>query len=85
MHCEDDYGQMGMGLECRLGNFGPGQSRHRQIEEQHIDLVVMASQGLTGLEHLVLGSVAEKVVRQARCPVLVVKAKGKSLLPAPAD
>ncbi len=31
--------------------------------------------------HLLMGSVAEKVVRQAPCPVLVVKAFGKSLLP----
>ena len=45
-----------------------------------IDLIVMASQGLTGLEHLVLGSVAEKVIRHAPCPILVVKADGRSLL-----
>jgi nucleotide-binding universal stress UspA family protein len=38
------------------------------------DLIVISSHGLTGLEHVLLGSVAEKVVRNARCPVLVVKA-----------
>lgn len=52
------------------------------IETLNADLVVMSSHGLTGLQHLVLGSVAEKVVRLATCPVLVVKAFGKSLLPA---
>jgi len=39
------------------------------------DLVVMATHGRTGIRHLVLGSCAEKVVRAAGCPVLVVRAK----------
>ncbi len=45
-----------------------------------VDLIVMSTHGLTGLEHLVMGSVAEKVVRQAPCPVLTIKAFGKSLM-----
>jgi nucleotide-binding universal stress UspA family protein len=44
------------------------------------DLIVIATHGLTGLEHLLIGSVAEKVVRQAPCPVFTVKAFGKSLI-----
>jgi nucleotide-binding universal stress UspA family protein len=39
------------------------------------DLIVMATHGRTGIRHLVLGSCAEKVVRSAGCPVLVVRAK----------
>jgi len=39
---------------------------------------VMATHGRTGLEHVVLGSVAEKVVRLAPCPVLTVKYTGKT-------
>ena len=39
------------------------------------DLVVMGSLGLTGLAHFLTGSVAEKVVRFASCPVLVVRGK----------
>lgn len=42
-------------------------------EREEIDLIIMGSQGLTGLAHLLLGSVAERVVRRAPCPVLVVK------------
>ncbi len=38
------------------------------------DLIVMGSLGRTGLSHLLMGSVAEKVVRHASCPVLVVRA-----------
>lgn len=39
------------------------------------DLIVMATHGRTGLRHLVLGSCAEKVVRVAGCPVLVMREK----------
>lgn len=39
------------------------------------DLIVMGTRGLTGLEHLVLGSTAERVIRLAPCPVLTVKTK----------
>lgn len=45
-----------------------------------IDLIVMASHGLTGIEHLLLGSVAEKVVRMAPCPLFTIKSFGRSLL-----
>jgi len=40
---------------------------------EDFDLVVMGTHGHTGLRHLFLGSVAEKVVRHARCPVLTVR------------
>lgn len=39
--------------------------------DRSFDLVVMGSHGHTGIERMLLGSVAEKVVRHARCPVLV--------------
>jgi nucleotide-binding universal stress UspA family protein len=42
-------------------------------ESAHHDLVVMASRGRTGVGHALLGSVAEKVVRFAECPVMVIK------------
>ena len=45
----------------------------RYARDQQIDLVVIATHGRTGLQHVLFGSVAEKVVRKAPCPVLVVK------------
>jgi universal stress protein A len=42
-------------------------------EEEKSDLIVMTTHGRTGLSHLVMGSVAEKVVRTAQCPVLTVR------------
>jgi nucleotide-binding universal stress UspA family protein len=47
--------------------------------EQEADLIVMATHGRTGLERFLIGSVAEKVVRRARCPVFTLKTFGKSL------
>jgi nucleotide-binding universal stress UspA family protein len=44
--------------------------------DQHVDLIVMGTQGRRGLAHLFLGSVAEKVVRLAPCPVLVTRGAG---------
>lgn len=49
-------------------------------EAETADLIVIASHGLTGLKRLVMGSVAERIVREAPCPVFVVKSFGRSLL-----
>jgi nucleotide-binding universal stress UspA family protein len=49
------------------------------------DLVVLASHGLTGVSHLLLGSVAERVVRLSSTPVLVLKSFGTSLIAKPSE
>jgi hypothetical protein len=46
----------------------------RIAQEEHVDLIVIASHGLAGWRRLVFGSVTEKVVRQATCPVLTIVA-----------
>ena len=51
----------------------PFQSIVDTARDQHVDLIVMGTQGRTGLAHLFLGSVAEKVVRLAPCAVLVTR------------
>ena len=43
------------------------------LEKEDIDLIVMATHGRTGLAHVILGSVAERVVQQSPVPVVVVK------------
>jgi nucleotide-binding universal stress UspA family protein len=40
--------------------------------ERGVDLLVLGTHGRTGLEHALMGSIAERVVRRARCPVLTV-------------
>lgn len=47
-------------------------------KEQACDLILMSTRGLSGLEHLLIGSTTERVVRSAICPVLTV-GRGKSL------
>ena len=42
-------------------------------KEQGADMIVMGTHGRTGLPHMLIGSVAEKVVRKAPCPVLTVR------------
>src|ERR1035437_10298727 len=42
-------------------------------KEENIDLIVIASHGHTGVEHILFGSTAEKVVRKAPCPVLTLR------------
>jgi universal stress protein A len=44
----------------------------RAARDLRVDLIVMVTHGRTGLEHFVLGSVTEHVIREARCPVLVL-------------
>lgn len=45
----------------------------RYAKEHAVDLIVIGTHGRTGLVHVLLGSVAEKVVRKAPCPVLTVR------------
>lgn len=63
--------QRSMKIEVRFGS--PVREIIHAAEELHADLIVMSTHGRTGLRHVLVGSVAEKVVRFARCPVLTVK------------
>jgi nucleotide-binding universal stress UspA family protein len=48
----------------------------RYARSQHVDLIVLATHGRSGLAHVLIGSVAENVVRTAPCPVLTVRPEG---------
>ena len=50
----------------------------RIAEHNHADLIVIATHGMTGWHEMVFGSVAEKVVRLATCPVLVLRVERKA-------
>lgn len=51
----------------------PGEAIADGARELDVDLIVMGTRGLTGLKHVLLGSVAERTVRTAECPVLTLK------------
>lgn len=53
----------------------PSDEIVRFAKDKEIDLIVIGSQGKKGIEKMVFGSTAEKVVRKATCPVLVIKPK----------
>jgi len=48
--------------------------------ETKTDLIILATHGYTGIKHVLLGSVAEKIVRHAPCPVLSVRADERDFL-----
>ncbi|MFQ5949862.1 MAG: universal stress protein [Nitrospiria bacterium] len=45
----------------------------KKSQEEDVDLIVVGTHGRSGVEHFLLGSVAEKVIRVATCPVLTVR------------
>ena len=56
-----------------VGHGNPAKEIVRIAEEDKVDLIVMATHGGGGWHHLVMGSVAEKVIRHAPCPVYAVR------------
>ena len=54
----------------------PKEEIIRYARTHDIDLIVLATHGRTGLPHVIMGSVAETVVRTAPCPVLTVRPEG---------
>jgi nucleotide-binding universal stress UspA family protein len=60
-------------VERRVVEGNPAAEILRAAEESNCDLIVMASHGRTGAKRIILGSVAEAVLRRSRCPVLIVK------------
>jgi nucleotide-binding universal stress UspA family protein len=64
-------------VEQHLSSMFPAEVIARTADEIGADLVVMGTRGLSGLKHVLLGSIAERVLRLAHCPVLTVKAPQK--------
>lgn len=51
----------------------PGEEIVKTALDKNVDLIVMGTHGRTGIMHMVIGSVAENVIRDAPCPVLCIK------------
>lgn len=60
-------------LELRVAVGHPFEQVVETAQRDHADLIVMGTHGRTGLPHMMMGSVAERVVRLAPCPVLTVR------------
>jgi len=50
-----------------------------QAEEKSVDMIVLGTNGRTGLDHILFGSTAEKVVRKSKIPVLTVRLEEESI------
>ena len=68
-----DMNLTGLNVQTEIAEGVPFAEIIRAAREKNVDLIVMGTHGHTGLAHVLLGSVAEKVVRTAPCPVLTVR------------
>jgi len=59
-------------ITLKIGEGSPADVILDTVEKENIDLVVMGNSGKTGFNRIIMGSVAEKVVKFAKCSVLVV-------------
>jgi nucleotide-binding universal stress UspA family protein len=59
--------------EYRMITGDPASAVVRLAEEEEVDMIIMGTHGRTGLSRLLMGSVAEAIVRRAKCPVLTFK------------
>lgn len=62
-------------VETRLQKGDPGRVIIEVAESTEIDLVILSSHGRTGLARWVYGSVAEKILHEARCPMMLIRAQ----------
>jgi nucleotide-binding universal stress UspA family protein len=67
--------QVGLDVITEIGEGVPAEEILEYSATYGIDLVVMGTQGRTGVDRFVMGSVAERVVRQSPVPVLTVRGK----------
>jgi nucleotide-binding universal stress UspA family protein len=71
----EDVAARGVDVRGRVAMEHASRAILEEADRVLADLIVMGTRGLTGIEHLVLGSTAERVIRLAQCPVLTVKTK----------
>ena len=63
----------GVKFTCRIVEGHPAETIIEVAKEDGCDMIVIGTMGLSGLKRLLLGSVAENVVRNSQCPVIVVR------------
>jgi universal stress protein A len=60
-------------MVCKVLSGHPCSEICEYAKRESVDLIIIATHGLTGLKHLLIGSTAERVVQHASCPVLTIK------------
>jgi len=83
-HWEKEAAQLGSKkVNTAKGDGVPHVEIVRFARDKKCELIVMGTHGHTGLKHALIGSVAEKVVRTADCPVLTVRPSSRPLKAVP--
>ncbi len=72
--CAEKVAARGLHVETNATSVPAADAISAYAEKARVDLIVMGTRGLTGLKHALLGSVAERTVRMAPCPVMTLKA-----------
>ncbi|HID47242.1 MAG TPA: universal stress protein [Methanothermococcus okinawensis] len=70
--------ELGVKITTEILEGNPAREIVEYGERKGVDLIVMGTSGKSGIDRLLLGSVAEKVSRKAQCPVLLVKMRKKN-------
>ncbi|HIQ38746.1 MAG TPA: universal stress protein [Methanothermococcus okinawensis] len=70
---EDMAKEIGIDITTEILEGSPAKEIVEYAEKKGVDLIVMGTSGKSGIDKLLLGSVAEKVSKKAQCPVLLVK------------
>jgi nucleotide-binding universal stress UspA family protein len=65
----------GLDVEAQVIEGNPAMEITKFAKEHDIDLIVVGTLGKSGIDRILLGSVAEKIVRLSNCPVLVIKSQ----------
>jgi len=76
-HLEETFRSSGIAVHSLVTDGSPGAEILRTITEQHIDLVVLGTRGLSKISGFLLGSVSEWVLNEAPCSVLIVRGKAR--------
>jgi nucleotide-binding universal stress UspA family protein len=79
--CSRHAASQRIGVTARVVVGTPYDRIVEMAKSENADLIVIATHGYTGLKHFYMGSTAERVVRHAPCPVLVVREKERDFVP----
>ncbi|OPY53720.1 MAG: Universal stress protein [Methanosaeta sp. PtaU1.Bin060] len=74
-HVCEMAGKAGVACEAMVSEGDPSTEILRRSQESDADLLILGTKGRSGLDKILLGSVAEKVIRNSRVPVLLVPGK----------
>jgi nucleotide-binding universal stress UspA family protein len=69
----EEVSRRGVEVEAVVREGYPATVIEEEAMRRKVDLIVIGTRGLSGIKHLLLGSIAERVVQKAPCPVLTVK------------